>query len=377
MRLGACGPNTKRFVATRANHRHFLLLTIRVPLGDRVLLDWRPSQLQTALVSCARPDPSGTIPKADATPADKRTGRTSDRGAAVATADLMRQDLRAGESDRDAVIRKLSLEVAVGDVHLPSFPDIAARVQQVLEDPKAARTRVAQVIGADAALAARILRLANSAFLNPSTQPIIDLQQAVTRLGTQLVRCTAMAFSLQQMEFRGGEAKLRPQIRQLWRKGALVASIAYVLARETRAAKPDEALMTGLMHNIGNLYITVGTPGRADCDDDSDEWQQLLDEWHPRIASSILKHWKFPPEIIKAVANQNIENLEARGADGLTDVLIAAIALGSCVFERELIDDAVTESPSFHRLGLGSGDCKKLLAAAGVQIKALRAALTN
>jgi HD-like signal output (HDOD) protein len=150
-----------------------------------------------------------------------------------------------------------------------------------------------------------------------------------------------------------------------------------VLARETRAAKPDEALMTGLMHNIGNLYITVGTPGRAECDDESEEWQQLVDEWHPRIASSILKHWKFPPEIITAVANQNIENLQARGTDGLTDVLIAAIALGSCVFQRELLDDAVTVSPSFHRLGLGSDDCKKLLAAAGAQIKALRAALTS
>jgi HD-like signal output (HDOD) protein len=295
----------------------------------------------------------------------------------VATANLLRRDLRAGESDRDAVIRKLSLEVAVGDVRLPSFPDIAARVQQILEDPKAARSRVAQVIGADAALAARILRLANSAFLNPSAQQIIDLQQAVTRLGTQLVRCTAMSFSLQQMELCDGEAKLRPQIRQLWRKGALVASIAYVLARETHAAKPDEALMTGLMHNIGNLYITVGTPSRADCDDQSDEWQQLVDEWQPRIASSILKHWKFPPEIIVAVANQNTENLEVRGADGLTDVLIAAIKLGSCVLQRELLNDAVTESPSFRRLGLGSGDCKNLLAAAGAQIKALRAALTN
>jgi HD-like signal output (HDOD) protein len=295
----------------------------------------------------------------------------------VATVNLMRRDLRAGESDRDAVIRKLSLEVAVGDVRLPSLPDIAVRVQQILEDPKAARTRVAQVIGADAALAARILRLANSAFLNPSTQQIIDLQQAVTRLGTQLVRCTAMSFSLQQMEFGGGEAKHRPQIRQLWSKGALVASIAYVLARETRAAKPDEALMTGLMHNIGILYITVGTPSSADCNDESDEWQQLVDEWHPRIASSILKHWKFPPEIITAVANQNTENLEARGADGLTDVLIAALALGSYVFQRELLDDAVTVSPSFRRLGLGSSDCKNLLAAAGVQIKALRAALTS
>jgi HD-like signal output (HDOD) protein len=282
----------------------------------------------------------------------------------------------AGESDREAVIRKLSLEVAVGDVRLPSLPDIAARVQQVLEDPKAARTRVAQVIGADAALAARILRLANSAFFNPSTQQIFDLQQAITRLGTQLVRCTAMSFSLQQMEFGSGDAQLRPHIRELWRKGALVAAIAYVLARETRAAKPDEALMTGLMHNIGDLYITVATPGRAAGGADSDAWEQLVQEWHPRIAGSILKHWKFPRAIVDTVVNQNTEDHDG-GEVSLTDVLIAAIALGSCVFQRDLLDDAVTAAPSFQRLRLDSAECNRLLASAAVQIKALRAALTN
>jgi HD-like signal output (HDOD) protein len=295
----------------------------------------------------------------------------------VATIKSPTRELRAGESDRDAVIRKLSLEVAAGDVRLPSLPDIAVRVQQVLEDPRAARTRVAQVIGADAALAARIVRLANSAFLNPSTQQIFDLQQAVTRLGTQLVRCTAMAFSLQQMEFGKGDAKLRPHTRQLWRIGALVASIAYVLARETRAAKPDEALMTGLMHNIGDLYITVGTPRRAICDGESKAWEQLVQEWHPRIAGSILKHWKFPQAIIAAVVNQNTENREGDGDGGLTDVLIAAIALGSCVFHRELLDDTVTANLSFQRLKLGSGDCKRLLASAAAQITALRASLTS
>jgi HD-like signal output (HDOD) protein len=284
---------------------------------------------------------------------------------------------RAGESDRDAVIRKLSLEVAVGDVRLPSLPDIAVRVQQVLEDPKAARTRVAQVIGADAALAARILRLANSAFFNPSTQQIFDLQQAITRLGTQLVRCTAMSFSLQQMEFGSGDAQLRPHIRELWRKGALVAAIAYVLARETRTAKPDEALMTGLMHNIGDLYITVATPGRAGDGVDDDAWEQLVQEWHPRIAGSILKHWKFPPAIIDTVVNQNTENPDCGGEVGLTDVLIAAIALGSCVFQRDLLDDAVTAAPSFERLRLDAAECNRLLASAAVQIKALRAALTS
>ena len=87
---------------------------------------------------------------------------------------------------------------------------------------------------------------------------IPDAESANPRVGPlQLVRCTAVSFALKQMNTAGGVAVLRPQLQELWRKGTLVASIAYVLARETRAANPDEALVAGLMHNIGNLYITV------------------------------------------------------------------------------------------------------------------------
>jgi HD-like signal output (HDOD) protein len=293
----------------------------------------------------------------------------------VATKPL-KQDVLAGETDPGGVIRRLSAEVAAGDVRLPSLPGIAVRVQEVLEDSRAPRTRIAQVIGADAALAARILRLANSSFLNPSTEQTADLRVAVTRLGHQLVRCTAVSFSLQQMELGSGQAELQPQIRQLWRNGTLVASIAYVLARETRAAKPDEALMTGLMHNIGQLYITVSAPRRA-VGGESKAWERVTEEWHPRIASSILKHWKFPSAIIAAVANQNSRDREPRGDEGLTDVLIAALALESCVFHRELLDDTVTAGASFQRLGLSAEKCRHLLAAAADQITALRTALAS
>jgi len=86
----------------------------------------------------------------------------------MATANSLPQKKSAGDPEPGGFIRKLSLELAVGDIRLPSFPDIAVRVQQVLEDTRAPRTQVAQVIGADAALAARILRLANSAFFSPA-----------------------------------------------------------------------------------------------------------------------------------------------------------------------------------------------------------------
>ncbi len=297
-------------------------------------------------------------------------------GAAVEISKLRTQKASGGEADLDGVIRRLSQEVATGDVRLPSLPGIAVRVQQVLDDPRAPRTRVAQVIGADAALAARILRLANSAFLNPSGQPITDLRHALTRLGNQLTRCTAVSFSLQQMEFGAGQADIQPRIRELWRQGTLVAAIAYALARETRAAIPDEALMAGLMHNIGRPLCRgertasgnrrgrrqgVGASGRGMASTDRELDSQALEV-------SGCDH--------RGRRRSECPGPRAARREGLTDLLIAAIALQLCVFHRELLDDTVTARAPFQRLGLGSAESQHLLVTAADQIKALRAALT-
>src|SRR5271155_3410785 len=227
-------------------------------------------------------------------------------------------------------LKNLSAELASGDIRLPSYPDVAQRVQRALEDPRATPAKVARVIGIDAALAVRVLQLANSAFLNPSSKPITELQQAVNRLGHQLVRCTAVSFALQQI-MKTGEAVLRPQLHELWRQGTLVASIAYVLARETRAANPDEALVAGLMHNIGSLYIIMRAHQHGAALGTDDAATRLLSQGHPRIAGAILGHWKFAPAIVSAVSNQNASNLPLTDAGSLTDVLIAAITLVPCV----------------------------------------------
>jgi len=274
-------------------------------------------------------------------------------------------------------VRKLAAEITAGEVRLPSFPAFATRVQKVLEDPRAALAKIAQVITADAALAARILRLANSSFMNPSGRKINDLQRAVTQLGHQLVRCTAVSFALRQMELDGGNADLRPQLQELWRNGMLVASIAFVLARETRAASPDEALVTGLMHNIGRLYIAVNSPRPAGAEGANDSWADIVHEWHPRIAHAILKHWGFPPAIVAAVGDQNNWDRETQGGDALTDILIAATALVPCVFYREHLDDTVTAVPPFKRLGLDAASCQRLMTDCAQQIRSLQAALSG
>ncbi len=274
------------------------------------------------------------------------------------------------------VSRKLAAELAAGDVRLPSFPDIAQRVQTVLEDPRATPAQLGKVLGADAALAARVLRIANSSVFNASGKPVTDLPAAVSRLGFELVRCAATSFALRQMKLVDADSALRPQLQELWRKGTLVASIGYVVARETRAASPDEALVTGLLHNIGRLYLLLRAQTLSSAVIETGMWDQVSHDWHPRIGSAILEHWKFPERITRAVADQNAWDRPTAGGSRLTDVLIVATSLVPCVFYRELLDDTITAVAPFRRLGLDTAACNALLVATAPHINGLRDALT-
>ena len=274
------------------------------------------------------------------------------------------------------VTRKLAAELAAGDVRLPSFPDIADRVQRVLEDPRATPAQIAKVLGADAALAARVLRIANSSVFNPSGKPVTDLPHAVSRLGFQLVRCAAMSFALRQMKLVDADSDLRPQLQELWRKGALVASIGYVVARETHATNPDEALVTGLLHNVGRLYLLLRARTLSSAVIETGMWDQVSHDWHPRIGAAILEHWKFPERVVRAVADQNAWDRPTSSGGALTDVLIVATSLVPCVFYRELLDDTVTAVAPFRRLALATEDCNRLLAATAPHIHGLRDALS-
>jgi HD-like signal output (HDOD) protein len=272
-------------------------------------------------------------------------------------------------------MRNLEAELAAGEVRLPSIPEVAERVQRALDDERATPTIVAQVVATDAALAARVLRLANSAAFNPSGQPVTDLPTAITRLGHQLVRCAAVAFALKQLKLSGGQGALQPQLQELWRKGTLVASLAYVLARDTKAVNPDEALVTGLLHNVGRLYVLVRAHDHGTAFASGAAWDRVLHDWHPRIARAILQHWNFPAEIADAIGDQNAWDGPNPRAERLTDILVAATSLVPCAFYRELLDDTVTSVAPFQRLDLTAEDCRRLLAGTAQQVKSLRDAL--
>jgi HD-like signal output (HDOD) protein len=272
-------------------------------------------------------------------------------------------------------VRSLAAELSKGEVRLPSFPDVAERVRDVLDDPRASHAQIAQVIGSDPALAARLLRIANSAVFNPSGTSITGLQAAVGRLGYEVVRCAAVSFAVQQMKESVRHPELRPQLQELWRKSTLVAALAQVLARATRAANPDQATIAGLLHNIGRLYIIARAEKYATAFQATGTWDEVLHDWHPQIGKSILEHWKFPESVRIAIGEQNTWDRPRSPKEALPDILVCATSLVPCVYYRDLLEETVPAVSAFGRLGLGAPECRDLLTESAQQIRQLRDAL--
>src|ERR1700689_1789427 len=81
--------------------------------------------------------------------------------------------------DAFAFIQSLASELSAGKVDLPSFPEIAVRVRRILSDPNSSVDQVVRVVGSEPSLAARLLRIANSATLNRGGSAVTDLRAAI------------------------------------------------------------------------------------------------------------------------------------------------------------------------------------------------------
>ena len=107
-----------------------------------------------------------------------------------------------------AFVRELAASLSPGPIELPSFPEVALRVQQVLADDAVSTEMVVRIVGAEPMLAARVVSLANSAAMNPSSHQVTDLRTAVSRMGFDSLRAAAVSFAMAQLRWRTDYANI-------------------------------------------------------------------------------------------------------------------------------------------------------------------------
>lgn len=272
-------------------------------------------------------------------------------------------------------VRAIAGELSGGTVDLPSFPDIVIRVRRVLADDASTVDQVVRVIGSEPAMAARLLTMANSAALNPSGKQLTDLRTAVNRMGYDMVRIAAIAFAMAQV--RGGVklASLQKQLEALWQHSTHVAALAFMLADKCAKINPDEAMLTGLLHGIGKLYILTRAEQHPQLFAESESLNQVLADWHASLGKAILENWGFAEVMSEAIANQDDVLRESRGAADLSDVIAVAILMADFAEDFVGLEAAAQKLAPVKRLGLDPKRSMQIMRDSATQVAALRQAL--
>ena len=284
-------------------------------------------------------------------------------------------DVDQSNSPAFAFVQALAVELSAGKVDIPSFPDIVARVRQVLSDEFVSSKQIVRVVSAEPALAGKLLLIANSVALNPGGARIIELKSAITRIGLNMVRSASLSFAMEQMRKSESLAELRAPMTELWERSVLVAAMSYVVAKRFTNVNPDTALLAGLMHGMGKLYLLTRASQFPLLFKNQPTYKQIVRDWHANIAKAILENWEINDDIVVAI--EEFENLDRThiGANDLTDVLTVANLLASFHEFPESIELNMQGVKACERMKLDREAVERILSESSQEVASLRAAL--
>jgi HD-like signal output (HDOD) protein len=272
-------------------------------------------------------------------------------------------------------VQFLAQELSSGKVELPSFPDIAIKVRKVLADDNVNLDMVLRVVSSEPTLAARLLQIANSAALNFNGSPIHDLRSAVQRMGLNMVRSASIAFAMAQMKKAHDLKGLEEPMSALWERCTAVAAMSHVVARRMTKVNPDTAMLTGLLHGVGELYILTRANKHPALFADRPAYDTIVRDWHVSVAQALLENWEISEDIVKAVSE--FEDLDRRhpGPANLSDVLTVAHLMVSYQDYPESIELNLQGVPARHCMSMDGTTYANIILESKDAIKELQQAL--
>lgn len=205
--------------------------------------------------------------------------------------------------------------------NLPTLPHILLKLIETCNREDTSIKDLGEIVGKDPSLCTKILRLVNSAYYN-LPQKVQNFNQALSLLGTDTIRNIAVSASVTQV-FNGLKEDSVVSLKQFWWHSLMCACLGNLIARKISYPMPEEAFLSGLLHDIGKLVLMENYPkeyseivkssknnthlftkeqqqlGITHCE--TGAW--LINHWHLQsfIADAILYHHEPPQRIVNAL----------------------------------------------------------------------------
>jgi HD-like signal output (HDOD) protein len=251
--------------------------------------------------------------------------------------------------------------LARGELVIPLLPEVALRVVRTAAGADGNAETLADVVSADPALAAMVLKVAGSASLGPAA-PIFSVQQAIAWLGFDEVSSIAFTLALQGqiLEVSGQHHRIRRLWRHALASGIWAKRLALLLSRD-----PGIPYLCGLLHDVGRLAAFGAVQDlarRAQVKLGPDGYDRLIETFHHAIGIEVTKAWDLPAPVQVTAAQWQAHALADAARFECALVRVAhRLADATLRAPDPLAWDLISDDPAYLDLGLDAEDAASIL----------------
>lgn len=256
---------------------------------------------------------------------------------------------------------------------LTSLPEVAMNIRKALEDEDISANAIADLINHDPAIAAKVLKTANSVFYR-GPKACTTVSSSVARLGFETTRKLVTTFAVKDL-FKSTSPAMAQAVQHSWESSLQVGAIAHAMAKHTRVCQPEEALLAGVLSNIGTLSVFNYAANYPELCEDTEKLMAVVETLKTEVGALVLDRWAFPPEYLACVLEANNWQRDTGKKADLCDLVILAnyhACIGKCELPR------IDKLPAFQKLSadtLGPDVAINFLQEAEEEIKTARSLL--
>ncbi len=217
---------------------------------------------------------------------------------------------------------KLFSAIEKDEIDLPAMPELALKLQRMLDDFNVSAMQIVTTVSSDPVLVAQIIKSANSALY--SGKPKVDkVMPAVSRIGYKSLRNLIITVTMNKLAVANHPVTIK-FIADFWIHSREVAAISYVLAKHHKHLNPDHAMLGGLVHDIGDLPLCLFAEKNIP-ELNETALTSLTRRFGATIGEKLLVKWEFPEELTKAVvAHEDLRHDSGELLPTYTDVITVA-----------------------------------------------------
>lgn len=242
-----------------------------------------------------------------------------------------------------------AVELAQKSRTLFTLPDVYMRLQSVVNKPETKLDNIAELISTDAALTARLLKIANSSFYNFPAQ-IDSIARAINLIGTNQLMNLVLATSVAN-SFSGIPEEL-VDMDSFWRHNVDTGLVARSLGAAAKQRDVERLFVIGLLHNVGKLVVLNEMPEQAMqvLQPEADQLpcelqQQVLGFTFAECGAELLSLWELPDALVECVRHQNAPRAAAN--ETASSALLHIASHAASAMEQEICPE---QGPNYRQL---------------------------